>query len=305
MKALLVDHRSTCHLRLGDAEDPDPCFNEALVRVAGVGLNRGEVARLESTEEGKIPGWDASGFVIRAAEDGTGPAVGSPVLSLDARGAGWAELRACRTDFMVPLPTDSDVAAFAALPVAGLSALRSLRSLGFIAGRRVMVTGASGGVGRFMIQLARMGGADVVAVSSTATHDELKEMGVAETVTAPSEVAEEVWAVVDLVGGETLPQSFAVLADPGGRLVSIGHSEGEDEVFKAGALRASSRSIETFYLFAQPSEIAEDLALLVALVTRGDLVLPITWRGSWEKHCDAISKLMSRQIHGKAVLEVA
>ena len=79
--------------------------------------------------------------------------------------AGWAELRAVDTGELAVLPDGVDHDAAAALPVAGVTALRALRRLGPVLGRRVLITGASGGVGRFAVQLAARAGAHVVAAA--------------------------------------------------------------------------------------------------------------------------------------------
>ena len=305
MRALLIDHSAPNHLRLGEAPDPVPGPGQALIEVVGTSLNRGEVAfRAPAGAEGSVLGWDASGIVVTPATDGSGPAKDTPVLTVASGGGGWAQLRAVDTTSMTAVPQDGDLAAFAALPVAGLSALRALRSLGPLAGRRVLVTGASGGVGRYAVQLGAGAGAEMIAISSPQHHQDLIALGASATVTRPSEVDGPVFAAIDMVGGDFLPESYRVLQDHGGTLISVGHAAQTPEAFAVGDMQGKSRTIRGFYLFADMAGISEDLALLVALMADGTLDSPITWRGSWSNHEQAVQLLLDRRLHGKAILEV-
>jgi NADPH:quinone reductase len=305
MRALLIDHIAPNHLRLGEAPDPVPGPTQALIQVVGTSLNRGEVAfRAPAAAEGSVLGWDASGIVVTPALDGSGPVTGTPVLTVDMQGGGWAELRAVDTASLAVVPEDTDLATFAALPVAGLSALRALRSLGPVEGRRILVTGASGGVGRFAIQLGVRAGAEIIAVASPQHHQELTALGATATVTRPSEVDSTVFAAIEMVGGEFLPESYRVLQDHGGTLLSVGHAAATLEVFEVGDMQGKSRTIRGFYLFADMTGIAEDLAELVSLMAEGTLGPHIAWRGPWTEYNEAVRSLLDRRLHGKAVLEV-
>ncbi|HEY1569584.1 MAG TPA: hypothetical protein VGF68_21310, partial [Solirubrobacteraceae bacterium] len=153
MRALVHDPDSPHGLRLGEAADPTADPGQALVRVEATSLNFGEVAFLaDHAQPGDVAGWDAAGTVVATARDGSGPAAGSRVVTFGWAGA-WGELRAVDADQLAVLPDGLDAGAAAALPVAGVTALRALRRLGAVIGRRVLVTGASGGVGRFAVQL--------------------------------------------------------------------------------------------------------------------------------------------------------
>jgi hypothetical protein len=138
------------HVELRDVPDPVPLGGEVLVRVRAVSLNRGEVLDLPGKARGTVAGWDLAGVT----EDGT------RVAGLLRSGA-WAELAAVPVAMLAEIPDGVSDAQAAALPTAGLTALRSLELGGLLLGRRVLVTGATGGVGRFAVQLARASGADV------------------------------------------------------------------------------------------------------------------------------------------------
>ena len=181
MRALVADGTSPDRIAIHEVAEPVPAADEVLVEVRAFSINRGELRMLRTAPDGWRPGWDFAG-ILRSDVDG-GPQSGSRVVGVQ-RGGTWAERVAVPQLWIAELPTNVSFAEAAALPTAGLTALRTLRSGPAILGRRVLVTGASGGVGRFAIQLARLGGAEVTAlVSGTSARTAgLRELGAAAVV---------------------------------------------------------------------------------------------------------------------------
>lgn len=303
MRALIADAQADGGVRLGEAPDPSPAPNEALVEVKAVSLNYGELRDSRGLTPGTIPGWDAAGVVLSAAADGSGPEAGTPVVTFGPHPA-WAQLRAVPTGELAALPPEVDFAQAATLPVAGLSALQSLRRLGFVAGERILVTGAAGGVGRFAVQLAALAGAHVVAVAgSPARAEGLAQLGAAQVVTDLAEVTEPVFGALDSVGGSTLVAAFNLL-DPDGTVISLGGASGEPTVFPPYGTVGPRRRIES-YLGSVDGGSAKDLATLVRFVAQGRLTPQIGWRGGWDRVAEAAEELYGRKVNGKAVLEVS
>jgi NADPH:quinone reductase-like Zn-dependent oxidoreductase len=295
MRALVVTPGSPSGLTLGEAPDPTPAPNEALVEVQHSSLNFGDVNSAPNAAPGSVPGWDASGVVVKPAEDDSGPAAGERVLTFGYAGA-WASLRAVPAKELAVVPPGVDLAVAAALPVAGVTALRALRATGPLLGRRVLVTGASGGVGRYAVQLAALGGAHVVAAARRG--EGLAELGADEVVASLDGIA-PVDAVLDNVGGRQLVLAFGLLA-PGGSLQSIGWTSGEPAEFPVYGTVGPPKALVSFQA---GTEFGADLAYLLDLVAAGRLTVDVGWRGSWRHFDEGVAALLGRKVVGKAILD--
>jgi NADPH:quinone reductase-like Zn-dependent oxidoreductase len=210
---------------------------------------------------------------------------------------GWAEQRVVNVGDLAVLPDSVEIGTAAALPVAGVTALRALRACGDLRGQRVLITGASGGVGRFAVQLADQMGAFVIGlVSSAARGEGLTALGADQVITSLDELSEPVAAVLENVGGETFNAAMDRLREDG-VMVRIGRASGTyGEVQPTGNQRVIP--------FNMGSGLAADLAYLVDLLAAGKLDVQIGWRGSWERIDEAAQALLNRQFVGKAVLDV-
>jgi NADPH:quinone reductase-like Zn-dependent oxidoreductase len=303
MRALIHDPAAPAGLRLADAPDPVPGPGQVLVEIGATALNFGEVKYLASQRQpGEVSGWDAAGVVVRAADDGSGPLVGARVVTFGWAGA-WARLRAVDRTELAVLPDSVELTSASALPVAGVTALRALRRLGPVVGRRVLITGASGGVGRFAVQLAARAGASVVAsVGSAARAEGLIELGAREIVVGLDKVGEPVFGVLDNVGGQQLAEAFTLVSE-GGSVQAIGQASGEPTTidFEAQRRTGVSKTIAPFFVGAG---FGTDLAYLVELLDSGQLDPQIGWRGDWTSAAEAAQALLGRQVNGKVVLEV-
>jgi NADPH:quinone reductase len=303
MRAVIYDPDARANLRLADVDEPVVADSEALIEVRATALNFGEVHFIDRMRKpGEVPGWDAAGVVLQAAADGSGPPVGTRVVGFDGAG-GWAQRRAVPTENLAVLPDSVDFGQAAALPVAGVTALQALRRLGPVVGRRVLVTGASGGVGRFAVQLAARAGAHVIAaVGSAARGAGLTDLGAAEVVVGLANVTEPVFGVLDNVGGQLLAEAFSLVAD-GGSAQSIGMASNQPTTidFEAERQIPGHRRLEPFTV---RTPFAPDLAYLVNLLADGEIDPQIGLRTSWTDVSEAAEALLDRRVAGKAVLDV-
>ena len=311
MRAVVVEVGSPNRLVLREVEEASPAPSEALIRVAAVSLNRGEVRRAAATsQDGFRPGWDVAGTVKRAAEDGSGPPEGTRVVGLLEAGA-WAELAAVPTRSLAALPEGVSFAQAATLPVAGLTALYALEKGGGLLGKNVLITGASGGVGLFACRLARMAGAHVVGLIRSADREALVREAGAHAVVAGNDVsAAREHGPYDLmlesVGGEVLAGTLAMLAT-GGTCVSLGVSAGAESTFDVRSFYfTGGATLYGFFIFyevlARPA--SEGLVRLLRLVTEGTLQPHIELEVPWEEIGDVAERLVDRDYAGKAVLHV-
>lgn len=294
-------------LHLEDVPSPAQWSDEVLVRVAAFSLNRGEIRAAKRAADGVIPGWDVAGIVEAEASGGRGPAAGSRVAAFVSGGA-WAELVRVPVAHVAVVPESVDLVLAATLPIAALTVMRALRVAGSLVGRTVLVTGASGGVGQFAIQLAAYAGARVTAISSRASqHDALRRCGAAAVVSRIDDADGAYDLVLESVGGASLARAIERVAS-GGVVVSIGNSSEEETTFNARTLYAkggaSLYGLLIFEELASGRVTAADLERLLRLVAGGKLHVPVEVRRSWTELPAVLRELEERAYSGKAVLTV-
>ena len=305
MKALVAAPGSPGGIELRDVAEPDPISDQAVVEVRAVSLNRGECSALRSAADGWRPGWDLAGVVAHAAADESGPRAGTRVVGW-VNGGGWAERAAVRTDHLAEIPDDLSFETASTLPVAGLTAAGVLAVTGTLLGRRVAITGAAGGVGRFAIQLAHMAGAHVTAVVGRPERGNgLRELGADEIVVGLGPEGAPFDLIVESAGGASLTAAIARVA-PEGVIVSFGNSSNEPATFDP----------RVFYRKGGPTMIGyfvthellhgrigtTRLAALAQLVAEGRLRSDVDLQVAWRDAATAIDALLERRINGKAVV---
>ncbi|WP_447040746.1 zinc-binding dehydrogenase [Streptomyces sp. DSM 118878] len=311
MRALVVDHSEAGPVRFADVDEPVPSAGEALVEIRHIGLNFGELNYVRQWPAGAVHGHDAAGVVVRAASDGSGQPEGTRVAVGMAPHA-WAERVAVSPASLGTVPEGVDLADAAALGIAGVTAFRVLRKRSLLA-RDVLITGASGGVGHFAVQLAALAGARVTAlVGSPERAAGLRELGADRVLTDLADLADltdlteagdRFDLVLDTVGGPLLAQAWSSLAE-GGTIHLVGYSSGQETTFPAGALFGfgEPRSITTY---GDMTPTGGELTDLLGLMAAGRLSAPVGLRGDWQGVDDAVQALFARKVHGKVVLDVA
>jgi NADPH:quinone reductase len=233
------------------------------------------------------------------------PPAGARVVGMLGEGA-WAERVAVPTHALAELPDKVTFAQAATLPVAGLTALYALAKRGPLLARRVLVTGATGGVGDFALQLARLGGAHVTASVRRADQGALVRQAGAHEVVVGDEVpaTPKYDLVIESVGGRTLGTALAALAR-GGVCVTLGVSASAEVTFDTRTFFVSGRTtLYGFYLFTElGNEPAGDgLRRLADLVAAGQVAPRISLERPWTEIGKIAQELMARSFPGKAVL---
>jgi NADPH2:quinone reductase len=301
MRALVADPSAPGRIAIRDVPEPVPAPGEVLVEVRAFSINRGEVRMLGTAADGWRPGWDFAGILQADVEHGL-PA-GSRVVGI-RQGGTWAERVAVLQGWIAELPDGVSFAQGAALPTAGLAALRMLRLGPAILGRRVLVTGASGGVGRFAIQLAHLGGADVTALvsSRSARAAGLRELGADEVVSDIGQLRGRFDLILESVGGDTLGRLVSMM-DPQGTLVMFGNSSDEPTTFNVrDVYNGALVRLQGFELFFGVDPFGRDLGYLATLVAEGKLDPQLAGELSWEEMPEAIERLRNRDVAGKVAL---
>ncbi|MBE3009206.1 zinc-binding dehydrogenase [Microbispora sp. NEAU-D428] len=288
---------------LADVPEPTPGANEALVKVEAFSVNRGETFKLEAPVTGGVPGKDISGLVVQPAADGSGPTGITRVVGHPMAG-GWAEYVAVPADALAVLPDGVSAIQGAALPLAGLTALRLLRAAGPVLGRRVLLTGASGGVGHYVTELAAAAGAEVTAVTRNAERGaRLAGLGAAEIVHDVADARGPYDIVLESTGGASLPIALARLARRG-VLIWFGQASRTPATLDFFDFFSGPESavIRHFHYLDAGTPLGDDLATLVRLTADGRLHPEIGRVADWADTATALTDLRDRRIRGKAVL---
>jgi NADPH:quinone reductase-like Zn-dependent oxidoreductase len=306
MKAIVTNgYGGADNLRLLDVPRPKVGPDQVLVRVKSAGVNpvdwkvaAGGLDGMMYVHFPLIPGWDAAGVVEELGADAPEFAVGDEVLGYvrrDEIGHGtYAEYVAAPVRTLTHKPPELSWQQAAGLPLAGLTALRSLDRVGLGEGETVLVHGGAGGVGSLGVQLGVVRGARVIATASERNHEFLRSLG-AEPVTYGDGLADRVReiapggvdAALDFVGGGAVHVSREVLKDAA-RSVSIA----DGDVKKLGGQ----------IVWVRPD--AEGLAHLAALAAAGKLTVHVDAALPLAEAAEAFRRSESGRTRGKLVLDV-
>jgi NADPH2:quinone reductase len=306
MLALVNTPNRPAPIELREIPEPIPAHNEALVEVRAFSLNRGELSSFARNKEGWVPGQDIAGVVLRQAANGEGPPAGARVVAL-VDDFGWAQRAAVPAHRMAVLPETVSFVQAATLPVAGLTALRTLRHGGALVGRRVLITGAAGGVGTLAVQIAARSGAHVTAVVGRPDRAAgLLALGATEVVEGIDNAQGRFALILESAGGASLAKAIQ-LVEARGTVVVYGNSSTEPTPISFANFRGAANSrVQSFSYFTSEAEdrFAPDLALLVSLIAGGFLKPQIGVERSWRDILQVADQLRDRRVGGKAVLLV-
>jgi NADPH:quinone reductase-like Zn-dependent oxidoreductase len=309
MKALTATGGPAYTVEFTEVTEPDAGPAEVVVEVDAFSVNRGEIFALsgvygEPAEQGWLPGQDVVGRVVRAAADGSGPAVDQRVVCHPDAG-GWAERVAVPTAKLTALPDNVSIIGAAALPLAGLTALRLVRAAGIAPASRILLTGASGGVGHFVTELASAAGAEVTAVTASRLRGQhLDLLGAAHIIQNLDDADGPFDVVLESVGGQTFTAALSRLA-PGGTLLWFGQASLTPVSLSFFDLfGVTPVTIKHFPHWVSRTSDSEDLCTLVELVATGQLHPQIGRVADWAETATVLDDLHQRRILGNAVLTI-
>lgn len=305
MKAVVInEYGNNDVLNLIDSEIPEPAAREILVKVYAAGINpvdwrirSGAGTRFGLTLP--IPlGSEIAGTVEKLGDGVSGFKIGDAVYG-KIRTGGFAEFAIARVEDLAHKPQRLDFVHAAAIPLAALTAWQAMFDLGkLIPGQRILITGASGGVGSFAVQLAKANGAYVIGTASGHNENFVKQLGADEFVDYTrhnfAEVIKDVDVVFDTVGGETYQQAFRTLK-PGGYLVTAVDFPSEEQV------KAYGEHLARVFCKSDP----EDLAAISALVDSNQLIPYVTTVLPLVDVKKALDLSETRRTRGKIVLQIA
>jgi NADPH:quinone reductase-like Zn-dependent oxidoreductase len=307
-------------LTLEDIEKPSPADDEVLVKVHAAAVNpydwhgmRGSpyIMRL-GTGLGAPKqisfGADFAGTVEAVGKDVTQFKPGDRVFG-GAAGA-FAEYLTFRGNRAALIPDDVSFEEAASLPIAAITALQALRDKGKIEpGQKVLINGASGGVGTFAVQIAKSMGAEVTGVCSTRNVEMVRSLGANHVIDYRkedyTESAGQYDVIVDMVGNHSLSANRGVMS-PEGRLVLIGGSKGDWLSPLMGPIKAMLMNPfvdqEMGLMIAHID--GDDLAELAKLMERGELSVVIDRRYSLSEVPDAIRYSEEGHARGKIIISL-
>jgi NADPH:quinone reductase-like Zn-dependent oxidoreductase len=309
-------------LRLADTGLPETGADDVLVRVRAAALNpadwhilRGDplVARLMGVgltrPKARVAGIDAAGVVEAAGVNVRGLRTGDEVLGF-CRGA-FAEYACAAADLVVPKPASLTFEQAAAVPVAATTALRGIREVGEVtAGQRVLVIGASGGVGTYAVQIAAALGAEVTGVCSTRNVELMRSIGAAHVIDYTTDDFTSGPArydvILDNVSSLPLSRLRGALTPKGTLVLNGGGSPGHVFGPVAGIVRAAvANAFVSQRLRPLPSrQNREELLAVTRLIEDGKLTPVVDRTYPLANTAEGLRHVEQGHARGKAIVTV-
>ncbi len=307
MKAVLINkygHNNVVEIK--DLSRPKPRPNEVLIRVRAAGVNpvdwkirEGMMRAMPDTQFPIVLGRECAGEVVETGAEAKRFKKGDPVVAIpDIRRLGsFAEYAVAPEKTVYPKPVNITFEEAAAIPIAGLTALRALRDAGWIcAGKKVLVIGAAGGVGHFAVQIAKLIGAEVTAVCKGANADFVKGLGADKVIDYTKEDftkgSERYDIIFDAVAKRTFEECKGVLTPKGVYIRTLPNE---------GATEEGGKKAKTVPGGPTP----EDMDWMKARIEEGRIRVAIDRIYLLDDARDALAYSETEQVRGKIVLKAA
>jgi NADPH:quinone reductase-like Zn-dependent oxidoreductase len=309
-------------LRFAQVPTPTAAADEVLLRVHGAGLDRGTWHTMEGRPylmrvlgfglrkpKNQVPGIDVAGTVVGIGSAVTRFAVGDEVYGI-ARGS-FATFAAAREDKLARKPVNLSFEQAAVVPISGIVALQALTDVGRVqSGQHVLITGASGGVGSYAVQLAKAFGAEVTGACRTTKLDLLRSLGADHVIDYTrqdfADGTQRYDLILDIAGRPTLSRLRHALT-PTGTAVIIGGEEGGKWTGGFGRhLRAAAISpfVPQRLVMFTAKERGSDLERLTALIEAGRLTPTLDKTFSLSRVPEAMHYLEAGRARGKVAITI-
>ena len=322
MRAIVQDSYGTAEvLRPARIDRPELADHEVLVRVRAAGLDRGTWHLMTGTPylmrfigfgfrrpKNRVPGVDLAGVVVEVGAAVTRFTLGDEVFGM-SRGS-FAEYAAAREDKLTHKPANVSFEQAAVVGISGGTALQALAAGRVQPGQRVLIIGASGGVGSYAVQLAKAAGADVTGLCSTDKLELVAGLGADRVVDYTREdFADGVHRydlIIDIAGNAPLSRLRRALA-PTGTAVIVG---GECKSNLTGGIERQLRAALLTPFIGQrltglaAKERAEDCRVLADHLAAGTVTPSIDRSYPLDQVPAAMRRLEAGQVHGKIVITV-
>lgn len=294
----------------GEAPRPTLKSGEVLIKVKSIGINPADTIYRNSDafitaffgqDRPVILGWDISGEIVDKAGDTGAFEIGDAVFALSPNARGYAEFVAVDAAMLAHKPQQITFEEAAAIPMAGLTAFQPLtHGMKIEKGNRILIHGASGGVGHFAVQFARALGAIVIATSSAKNRDFVLSLGADKHIDYQTEdfrdMLRDLDFVFDTIGGETLERSLDVVK-PGGTVISVlGLTDDKIQT------KAKEKNVH-LSLWGMRGN-GEDLRSIAGLLSRGVVKPHIAAIYPFSEIVEAHRQIETRRTAGKIVLSL-
>jgi len=273
MNAVVRDKSAPQLVAFKDIQQPSANDSQLLIKVEASSINRGELSLLNNRHDGWMPGQDFAGTVVASSSNKNDIEIGTRVVGL-AQGGAWSEYLTVASTDATTLPEAVSFQEAAALPMAGLTAYRTIRKAGSLLGKSVLITAGGGGVGAYQTQIAALAGA---SVTSVIRDKELREKMRArlpghEIISAIDKTSQQFDIIFESIGGEMLTDAIKKLKE-NGKIIMFGNtSEKKSSIdlfdFMPGH---ENGQLITYMSYADTAPIDKDLATLLDYVTAGSL----------------------------------
>ena len=321
MRAIVQDgYGSADVLRSAQIARPAIGGAEVLLRVHAAGLDRGTwhlmagrpyLVRLAVGLRGPrkpVPGLDVAGTVVAVGPDVTRFSVGDEVFGFSQ--GSFAEYAAARESKLAAKPANASFEQAAAVPVSAVTALLALTDVGQVtAGQKVLITGASGGVGSYAVQLAKAFGAEVTGVCSAPKMDLVRSLGASHVLDYTqddfADGTRRYDLIVDIAGNPSLSRLRRALT-PTGTAVIVGGEDSGNWTGMGRQLRALARSpfLRQRLAIVTPRQRSTDLDRLTSLIEAGTVTPSIGATYPLDQVPQALRYLEAGQARGKVVITI-